>query len=47
MVCELRALDAMNGSGLWMTSATLRRELITLNAYEQLRVVDYMSSSGS
>ena len=34
---ELKALDAMNSSGLWMTQTTLNHEL---------RVVDDMNDSG-
>ena len=44
---ELRVLDAMNNSGLWMTWTTQRHEKKGSRYYEQLRVVDDMNDSES
>ena len=38
MDCELKALDAMNKSGLWMIGATLGHELRALDAMNSSRL---------
>ena len=41
---ELRALDAMNKSRLWMICATLSRELLGHGCFEQLNITNDMNN---
>ena len=37
--CELKVVDAMNNSGLWMTCSTLGHELRALDAMNNLELL--------